>query len=153
MILMSWNCRGLGNPEAVRALHLMVKTKGPQVLFLMETKLDAGRMERIRVQLGFGNNFTIMSLGSSGGLALLWKDEAAVMIHNFSQFHIDADVDTVTTKVWRFTGFYGQPDQSLKRESWALLKHLSRLDNKPWLCMGEILALHEKTGGRARPMR
>ena len=47
MILMSWNCRGLRNPEAVCALHLMVKTKGPQVLFLMETKLDAGRIEKI----------------------------------------------------------------------------------------------------------
>jgi hypothetical protein len=53
MILMSWNCRGLGNPEAVRALHLMVKTKGPQVLFLMETKLDAGRMEKDSRSVGF----------------------------------------------------------------------------------------------------
>ena len=101
--------------------------------------------------MGFGNNFTVPSLGSSGGLALLWNDEAAVMIQNFSQSHIDADVDTATTKAWRLTRFYGQPDHNHRRESWALLKHLSRLDNKPWLCMGdfnEILAFHEKTGGR-----
>jgi hypothetical protein len=49
----------------------MIKSKGPQVLFLMETKLDAGRMEMIRVQLRFGNNFTVPSVGSNRGLALL----------------------------------------------------------------------------------
>jgi hypothetical protein len=88
----------------------MVKSKGPQVLFLMETKLDAGRMEMIRVQLGFGNNFIVLSVGSSGGLALLWNEEAAVVIQNYSQFHIDAHINTVTATAWRFTGFYGHPE-------------------------------------------
>ncbi|GMY35564.1 hypothetical protein FCV25MIE_30806 [Fagus crenata] len=84
MILISWNCQGLGNPKAVRALHHMVKKKGPEVLFLMETKLDAVRMEVIRIKLGFDNAFTVPSLGRSGGLALLWKAEAEVVIQNFS---------------------------------------------------------------------
>ena len=156
MILVSWNCRGLGNPQAVCALHLMVKMKGPQVLFLMETKLDAVRMEMIRIHLGFGNNFTMPSLGSSGGLAFIWNEEAMVSVWNYSQYHIDADIGMITTKNWLFTGFYGHPDHGHRRESWALLKHLGRLDSKPWLCMGgfnEILTLIEKTKGRARPMR
>jgi hypothetical protein len=79
-----------------------------------------------------------------------------VVIQNYSQFHIDAHINTVTTTAWRFTGFYGDLEHGHQRESWAPLKHLGRLDNKPWLCMwdfNEILALHEKAGGKARPMK
>uniref|UniRef100_A0A2N9FDP4 Reverse transcriptase domain-containing protein n=1 Tax=Fagus sylvatica TaxID=28930 RepID=A0A2N9FDP4_FAGSY len=119
---------GLGNPEAVRALHHMVKKKGPEVLFLMETKLDAVRMEVIRIKLGFDNAFTVPSLGRSGGLALLWKVEADVVIQNFSQHHIDAHVDSKQANCWRLTGFYGRD-------------------------FNEILRVNEKYGGRERSLR
>jgi hypothetical protein len=39
MRFLSWNCRRLGNPCAIRDLHLMVKEKGPKLVFLMETKI------------------------------------------------------------------------------------------------------------------
>jgi exonuclease III len=61
MRLLSWNCRGLGNPFAVRSLHFVVKTQGPGVLFLMETKLG---MEGLRVKLGYSNVFTVPNHGS-----------------------------------------------------------------------------------------
>uniref|UniRef100_A0A2N9HCL8 Reverse transcriptase domain-containing protein n=1 Tax=Fagus sylvatica TaxID=28930 RepID=A0A2N9HCL8_FAGSY len=147
---------GLGNPKAVRALHSMVKMKGPKVLFLLETKLDGARMEVVRVKLGFDNVFSVPSLGRSGGLALLWKNEAEVVIQNFSQHHIDAHVDSQQEKCWRLTGFYGRPEQHRRKESWALLKHLSTIDSAPWLCIGdfnELLASHEKIGGNARSLR
>uniref|UniRef100_A0A2N9FNQ8 Reverse transcriptase domain-containing protein n=1 Tax=Fagus sylvatica TaxID=28930 RepID=A0A2N9FNQ8_FAGSY len=147
---------GLGNPKAVRALHNMVKMKGPKVLFLLETKLDSGRMEGVRIKLGYDNVFSVPSLGRSGGLALLWKNEAEIIIQNYSQHHIDAHVDSQQTKCWRLTGFYGRPEQHRRKESWALLKHLSTLDSAPWLCIGdfnELLALHEKRGGNMRSLR
>jgi hypothetical protein len=156
MNILSWNCQGLGNPKAVRALHNMVKMKGPKVLFLLETKLDSGRMEGVRIKLGYDNVFSVPSLGRSGGLALLWKNEAEIIIQNYSQHHIDAHVDSQQTKCWRLTGFYGRPEQHRRKESWALLKHLSTLDSAPWLCIGdfnELLALHEKRGGNMRSLR
>jgi hypothetical protein len=54
---------------------------------------------------------------------------------------------------WRFTGFYGQPDWTKRRESWALLRHLKDFQPDPWLCCGdfnEIVAQHEKVGGAHR---
>jgi exonuclease III len=39
MKILSWNCRGLGNPDAVRAYKKLIKSNCPDVVFLMETKL------------------------------------------------------------------------------------------------------------------
>jgi exonuclease III len=70
MSILSWNCRGLGNPRTVRDLHRLVKEKHPSLVFLMETKLQAHRFKAIRVWLGFQNVFIVDSMGRSGGLAL-----------------------------------------------------------------------------------
>ncbi|GLT62153.1 hypothetical protein SLA2020_348110 [Shorea laevis] len=51
MNLLSWNCRGLGNPQTVRNLRLLVEDKRPTVLFLMETKLQRIKMSLLRVKL------------------------------------------------------------------------------------------------------
>ena len=76
MNILSWNCRGLGNLEVALVLHNLVKSQGPIVLFLMETKLNVRRMELLRVKLRFKYCFSIPSLGRSRGLALLWNDPA-----------------------------------------------------------------------------
>ena len=156
MNLVSWNCQGLGNPKTVRALHSLVKLKGPTVLFLMETKLSSKKMEIIRVKVGFDYAFTVLSVGRSGGLALLWKQEVDVSIRNFSQHHIDAHMESNQRLCWRLTGFYGQPEHHWRRESWVLLKHLNSMDSLPWICLGdfnEILTTAEKSGGQDRSIR
>ena len=38
MSSLSWNCRGLGNPQTVDELVTLVGKKDPNVVFLMETK-------------------------------------------------------------------------------------------------------------------
>ncbi|XP_059431606.1 uncharacterized protein LOC132165127 [Corylus avellana] len=50
------------------------------------------------------------SIGRSGGLALLWKDEAGIEIQNYSHRHINATVKPSNLPPWTFTGFYGHPD-------------------------------------------
>jgi len=47
MIVLSWNCRGLGNLSAVRALKRLVKDEDPDILFLSETKRKAVEMKSI----------------------------------------------------------------------------------------------------------
>jgi exonuclease III len=92
MTLLSWNYRGLGNPCTVRDLCRLVKTKKPNLVFLMETKSRNKRMETVRVRIGFANLFVVECIGKSGGLALLWNDEINVEIQNFSRHHINAKV-------------------------------------------------------------
>ena len=73
-----WNCRGLGNPEAVRELGNFAKREAPALLFVMETKIRAKRVEDLRARLGFAGCFVIDSEGLSGGLALFRSSDVIV---------------------------------------------------------------------------
>ncbi|KAH1045529.1 hypothetical protein J1N35_036313 [Gossypium stocksii] len=44
------------------------------VVFLMETKLNCRRMERVRCQCGFHNGIDVSSEGTRGGLSIGWKE-------------------------------------------------------------------------------
>lgn len=47
MKLLSWNARGLGSPQVVCHLRHLLKLYKPQVVFLIETKIDCYRMEKV----------------------------------------------------------------------------------------------------------
>jgi hypothetical protein len=53
MNVLSWNCRGLGNPQTVRTLHRLVRVKKPNSVFLMETNQLGRKVESVRIKPGF----------------------------------------------------------------------------------------------------
>ncbi|VVA39579.1 PREDICTED: reverse mRNAase [Prunus dulcis] len=97
------------------------------------------------------------SIGKSGGLCLLWKEEFSLHIRSSSLNHIDAFIGGIGDKEhWRFTGFYGFPAPEDKFRSWQLLHLLAAESTLPWLVVGdfnEIMSSHEKEGGAVRPVR
>jgi exonuclease III len=114
MSLVSWNYRGLGNPQTVRDIHLMVNEKQPNLLFLMETKVQNSTMQKICASIGFKGMLTMEQVGRSRGLAFLWKDNREVMIQNYSLRHINAIVSLLGSDYsWKLTGFYGNPNSAL----------------------------------------
>jgi len=154
MSCLSWNCRGMGQPRTVQALHLLVKERKLIFVFLMETLSSKKKLESIWCRLGFAGLFVVDPIGRSGGLALFWKDVQSLEIFNYSRSHIHAVIkDSEGAPQWQFTGFYGQPDVTRRNESWVLLKHLKTLLLLPWLCTGdfnEIVVQFEKTGAALR---
>lgn len=62
MRIICWNCRGVGNPQAVNAMVDIVQYYKPSILFLMETKANGVRMEQIKSLLRFSHCFSVDSV-------------------------------------------------------------------------------------------
>ncbi|KAA3459012.1 reverse transcriptase [Gossypium australe] len=164
MKILSWNVRGLGRLQTVMRLKNKPRAINPRTLFLIETKLSAKKMEKVRLKCGFENGIDIGAMGSRGGLSLGWRGNSLINLKSFSFYHIDVEVqDKECGTKWRLTGFYGKirrfygnPDERGRRESWNLLRKLSSDQDIPWVVIGdfnEITSSFEKKGGRRRSDR
>lgn len=74
MNLFLWNCLGLGGTLKVRSLCRLVRSYSPNDLFLMETKANSQKLQRIGNSLAFENSFFIGKDSGGEGLALFWSD-------------------------------------------------------------------------------
>ncbi|XP_012859003.1 PREDICTED: uncharacterized protein LOC105978134 [Erythranthe guttata] len=149
-----WNCQGLGGPLTIHTLEEILREHNPQLVFLSETRATPGFIDKLKQRWNlFG--IAVDRVGSGSGLALLWSKEVTVELRSYSQNFIDVNVDCLLRhKKWRFTGFYGFPENHRKRLSWELLRSLGGKDTLPWIVGGdfnETLHISEKSGGRDRP--
>lgn len=118
MIVLSWNCRGLGSLRAVRSLTDLVRARRPKLLFLSETHLENKEAKKVRVKLGFNNCFVVEREGLGGGLMLLWAEKMEVVLASYSQGHIDVRIFRGSNgDWWRFTRFYCNAETYLSRHS------------------------------------
>lgn len=156
MKILSWNCRGLGSPSAVRSLLELQRQHDPNVIFLSETHLDDSSGERLRVKLGFESKFVSPSDGRSGGLMILCKSNINMQLNYFHANFIDVVVKgDGPSHDWRLTGMYGEPVWRNKHRTWKWIHDRHAKGNLPWVVIGdlnEILYSSEKEGGNARPM-
>ncbi|CAM8982614.1 unnamed protein product [Rhodiola kirilowii] len=136
MSLISWNCRGVGGPRAVRSIRDVVNTHRPSILGLVETKKADGDWEAIRCRLGFKGCFAVRSRGKSGGLAILWSEDVDVILQSFSHQHIDVFVKG-EMEFW-LTLFYGNPRVQDRYIGWELLRKLRRSEQQAWVVMGDF---------------
>ena len=77
------------------------------------------------------------------------KRELGVWVDSFSKYHIDSIIHGGSNQAWKLTGFYGEPDTSLRSEGWNMLRMLGSKPQLPWCCFGdfiELLEVHDKQG-------
>ena len=48
MKILSWNCRGMNNPETLQALYTWCCRERPDFVFIIESMIDSCRLEGIR---------------------------------------------------------------------------------------------------------
>ncbi|XP_074356116.1 uncharacterized protein LOC141695803 [Apium graveolens] len=151
MNCLSWNCRGLGNPRAIRVLSDLVKVRKPDFLFLSETFSNASRIEVLRIKFGFFQCFSVDSVGHSGGLAVFWKHQVNCEISGFSRNHVDVVFNENNVASWRLSCFYGFPERHRRSNSWHFIRTLAGVSNLPWCIFGDfndLLHQSDKTGGK-----
>ncbi|XP_010694404.1 uncharacterized protein LOC104907208 [Beta vulgaris subsp. vulgaris] len=153
MKILSWNCRGLGNPRTVNTFRSWCWRDRPNIVFLMETMIDKQALEKVKQKCGFVNGICLDSVGLSGGMGLWWND-VNVTVRSFSMHHVAVDVcDDNDDVLWRAVGVYGWPDTANKHQTWQLMRRLCAGDDTPMMVFGdfnEITSLNEKFGGAIR---
>jgi hypothetical protein len=78
MSILSWNCRGLGQPQTIQGLVRLIHTTSPKIVFLSETRQHRDRVSNIKGRLGMDNCLVVDGVGKGGGLALYWNDEVKI---------------------------------------------------------------------------
>ena len=134
MKILSWNCRGIGNPATVKELRDLAKDYAPSVMFIMETQISKYRVENLRYTLGFDASFAVSSDGWSGGLALSWKNDVTVSVQKFSNYHIDTIIKVEGKEPWRISFIYAEPNRSLRSRTWEIMKQMRSDSNLPCMC-------------------
>jgi len=159
MKIFAWNCRGLGNPDTVRAYKRHIKFQCPDVVFLMETKLkESDSKISSKLCLGHLQNHFLVSCnyeggGRSGGLALIWHNDVNLHIINHNKMLIEFYiVDSNNNDKWSATVLYGYPTQNNKYLTCDTINNLSnRYYNDKWIVFGDFnlyLNGSEKIGGK-----
>jgi hypothetical protein len=158
MKLLSWNCRGLGKPAAVRALKQLTQIHHHDIVFLSETKLLSNEFSIKTNSFGhrLPNHFYVDCILSnsnrSGGLAIFWSNNVNISVMSFNERMIDCYVDCGNTlNSWRATGIYGYSRTNQKNLTCELISDLSRTNmHDNWLLFGDFNLIrnsNEKSGG------
>jgi hypothetical protein len=126
----------------------------PEVMFLSETHLDNYPADCLRRRLQMDSKIVNPTTSRSGGVILFWKREVKIEQIYSHPNYIDVKVMESSSKIWRFTGIYGEPKWEDKYKTWDRLRGLKNDSNLPWIVLGdfnEIMYSHEKEGGNPRP--
>ncbi|KAL7252504.1 hypothetical protein ACSBR1_007132 [Camellia fascicularis] len=109
MDMIFWNCRGAGNNTFKRNLKELLRTHKPEILILMETKVELNSMGMFFNRLGFMASAHVDLVGRSGGK---------------------------TTPDWLLSVVYASPNARKMEELWQNLKTTAQQNNDPWLVAG-----------------
>lgn len=151
MSYLSWNCRGSGGPATIQTLKRYLHSTGAILAFVSETRCHEKRAKRRITELGNYDLEAVSSVGQSGGLWALWRDDLKVTVLEKS-FHFiflrieDPERPTVVGMI------YGDPHHTLNGYIWERVQYYA--DQPTPVCLigdfNSILHPHEKHGGSRR---
>ena len=75
MKLVSWSCKGLGNPSKIDAVKDLLNTEPSDILLLQETKIEGQTLLDIsKSKWKKSSGKEVSARGSSGGLTTVWTE-------------------------------------------------------------------------------
>ncbi|XP_028082515.1 uncharacterized protein LOC114283844 [Camellia sinensis] len=152
MKLLSWNIRGLGNPEKRRKLKELLRARKVDIVLIQETK-KAEISESFVRSLWPGDQMEFMAVdavGNAGGLLCIWKPEVFslsdcccsknfILLSGITSLNFSCIIVNV----------YASNDLLKRRRLWELLCTLRTTFTHPW-CIGgdfnEVKSIGERKG-------
>lgn len=139
MKILSWNCRGLGQPRTVQELVCLVSTHRPSIIFLSETRQNKERASNLRWRLGLKNCMLHDGCGKGAGIALYWDESFEIKKLSVGPRYIDVLIrNNPNEQWWRGTFVYGEPRAHERIHMWNLLRRFKHNSNAPWLAIGDF---------------
>jgi hypothetical protein len=136
MKILSWNCRRLSRPSAIRHLRLLIHENSLDVLFLSETKSSPPQVISILNSLGFFLMTQFAHAGSSGGLVLTWRLGVELECFITNKHNISAwCYSDPPNNPWILSCIYGPPDSRDKLAFWDSFTSVGEGFVSPWLCI------------------
>lgn len=106
----------MGHQDVLIYLKRVVKARRPECVFLMETKVDRARMERVGRSLNFKNSEIVDPNGLAGGLALFWSEDIELeCIWKLDRILQCTISEKLSMLKWNLIACYGTPYYKEKR--------------------------------------
>ncbi|XVF13155.1 hypothetical protein REPUB_Repub08aG0183800 [Reevesia pubescens] len=151
MTVLFWNCRGAGSTSFLSHVKELIRLHNVEILVVAEPRISGLAADKVIRKLRFNGHTKIDAIGFSGGIWILWKSTIG-QVQVFDKFEqgITLFIDNGSGVKWVFSAIYASHSPSLRESLWNYLTNMDRLDNLPWLRMGDfnqVLASSEKQGG------
>ena len=151
MLVLSWNCQGVGRPLTVCNLRELCRVHRPDVVFLMETKNKQNKLESIRRSTCFNGHFYVDPVGRSGGLALWWRDNLAMQVLSGCKNMILVNGSCLSLSFnYKACFIYGPHSREERSMLWRKLTRHSLASVGPFMVIGDfniIGDISDKQGG------
>ncbi|KAL7177603.1 hypothetical protein ACSBR2_030877 [Camellia fascicularis] len=110
---------GAGNARFRRNLRELVRLHQPDMMVLMETKVEISSMGMFFNNLGYTASTHVDPIGRSGGIWLLWNpSQLNVRVQNASSQIITATISRQDYPDWVLSAIYASPNIRLRDELW-----------------------------------
>lgn len=151
MIVLVWNCRGIGNPRFLKNARELCRMHRPTFFCLVETRSNDPKWDDLDVKLGFDNSFRVPSEGFAGGIWLMWKSgNYTVEIMGSNEQVIHAKIFESGKDPWLLSTVYIRPYRHYKDRFWDHAKDFSLRHQLAWIMIGDsndYFSANEKVGG------
>ena len=153
MILVSWNCRGMGSSLKLKAIKDLLKQEQPDFLLIQETKITE---QDFHQQIQHFKNFIGLSIGSegaSGGIGTIWnKNKWDIINSQLCNWWIRTDLKNKgTQEVYYIYNIYAPNHYRDKASCWNTIDtDLHSVQNRRIILGGDmnvIRNVEEKFGG------
>lgn len=134
MLMISWNCQGVGRPLIVSNIRELIKVHRPALVFLMKTKNKSENLERIRKKTSLDNFFYVDPVGISGGLALWWHNSLQLSVNSSDSNLITTTIQHHQFGAWDSFFVYG-PTLAVSRQAlWHRVSVILNATKRPHAC-------------------